>query len=68
MSSQFRVALAMIALLMLASCSSETVKRNTYQSLQIMHQRECIQTPGKDCPESQSYNKYEKQREEELKQ
>jgi len=53
---------------MLLSCSSESLKRNTYQSLQIMKQRECQQQPGgQDCPDPQSYNQYEKQREEELK-
>jgi len=56
-------------LLLLTACSSENLKRNTYQSLQIMQQRECQQRPGdKNCPEPESYNKYEKQREEELKQ
>lgn len=68
MFTSFRVGLVITALLILASCSSESVKRNTYQSLQIMKQRECTQTPGEDCPEPKSYNKYEKQREEDLKQ
>jgi uncharacterized lipoprotein YmbA len=67
MLSSIRVGLVIVAMLILASCSSESLKRNTYHSLQIMKQRECQQQPGKDCPEPESYNKYEKQREEELK-
>jgi len=63
-----RTTVSAVALLMLLSCSSESLKRNTYQSLQIMKQRECQQQPGgQDCPDPQSYNQYEKQREEELK-
>ncbi len=69
MSSQSGIALAMIAFLLLASCSGETAKRTTYQSLQIMKQRECQQQPGnEDCPDPESYDKYKKKREEELKQ
>lgn len=69
MFSLIRGGFVIVALLMLASCSSETVKRNTYQSLQIMKQRECQQQPGnEDCPDPESYDKYKKQREEELKQ
>jgi len=69
MRSRFHTGLVLLAVLVLAACSSDTVKRNTYQSLQIMKQRECQQQPGdKDCAEPESYNKYEKKREEELKQ
>lgn len=65
----FRAWLVMITLLMVASCSSDSIRRNTYQSLQIMKQRECQQQPGnEDCPQPESYDKYNKQREEELKQ
>jgi hypothetical protein len=56
-----------VTLLLTVACSSESVKRNTYHSLQIMQQRECQQQAGKDCPEPESYNKYEKQREDVLK-
>lgn len=67
MISLIRTVLALAVLMLLASCSSDSIKRNTYQSLQIMKQRECQQQPGsQDCPQPQSYNKYEKQREEEL--
>lgn len=68
MLNLMRTGLALAALMLAVSCSSESIKRNTYQSLQIMKQRECQQQPGsQDCPQPESYNKYEKQREEELK-
>ena len=67
MCTPFRLTLGMTVFMMLTGCSSDTVKRNAYQSVQTMEQRECLKTPGADCPEPQSYNKYEKQREEELK-
>lgn len=59
--------LAGFAILLLASCSSDTLKRNTYQSLQIMQQRECLQQPGAKCPPPESYDKYQKQRDDALK-
>ena len=67
MHLSFRFALGITALLLVTSCSSDQIKRNAYQSVQTMEQRECLQTPGADCPEPESYNKYEKKREEELK-
>ena len=57
-----------IAVSLTVSCSSDSIKRNTYQSLQTLQQRECQQTPGQDCPQPESYNQYEKQREQDLKQ
>jgi len=60
---------ASLGLMLLSACSSESLKRNTYQSLQIMKQRECQQQPGDaDCPQSESYDKYNQKRQEELKQ
>lgn len=67
MSIPFHTTIFTTALLLLAGCSSESLKRNTFESLQTIKQRECQQTPGKDCPPRESYNQYEKQREDELK-
>jgi hypothetical protein len=68
MTTFSKIVLVTVGLLMQVACSNESLKRNTYQSLQIMQQRDCQQQPGdKDCAEPESYNKYEKQREEELK-
>ena len=48
------------------ACSSESVKRGTYESLKSMERQECLKDPARECPEPESYNQYEKQREEEL--
>lgn len=54
-------------LLALTGCSSESIKRNTYQSLQSIERQECLKQPNKDCTDpAGSYNQFEKQREEEL--
>lgn len=62
-----RIVLILIIPLQLFACSSDSVKRNTYQSLQIMQQRECQQQPGKDCPQPESYDKYQQQRQDAIK-
>lgn len=67
MCTSFRLVLGFAALLMVTSCSSDNIKRNVYQSVQTMEQRKCNQQPGADCPDPESYNKFEKKREEELK-
>ena len=66
MWTSFRLILGFVASLVLTSCTSDNIKRNTYQSLQTMQQHECLKQPGNDCPEPESYNKYEKKREEEI--
>jgi hypothetical protein len=63
---RFKIILLGLILLHLYACSSESIKRNTYQSLKSMEQNECLKEPGRDCPAPESYNRYEKQREEEL--
>jgi hypothetical protein len=67
MDTVFNIVFGICVLLLTTSCSSESVKRNTYQSLQIMQQRECQQQPGQECPEQENYDKYQQQRKEELK-
>ena len=64
MNTSFHLVLGVSAVLLLASCSSDSLKRNAYQSVQTMQQQECLKQPSSDCPPAESYNKYEKQREE----
>jgi len=55
-----------VILPILAACSSEAVKRSTYEAL---HQKQCMddaKTPNCD-PEHKSYDQYKKDREETLK-
>jgi hypothetical protein len=68
MWTTIRLVLGFSVLLLATSCSSNSVKRNAYQSVQTMEQRECLKQPGADCPQPPSYNQYEQQREETIKQ
>jgi len=52
------------AIIALAGCSSETVKRTTYETLQNVHQRECMKNPSADCEKREYYDDYERKRKE----
>ena len=56
-----------VAMVVLLSCSSETVKRTTYGTLQNIEQQECVKEFGRDCPEQEKYDDYQKRRDQELK-
>lgn len=62
-----RITYLLISLLLLTTngCSSESLKRNTYEAI---YHKECLdrtQTPNCD-PEHPSYNSYQQQRKEEI--
>jgi hypothetical protein len=45
-------------------CSSETVKRTTYETLQNIRQQECSKTPSVDCEKRERLEAYEDKRQE----
>jgi len=47
-----------------SACSSETVKRTTYETLQNIRQQECSRTPSVECEKRESMEVYEDKREE----
>ena len=49
-------------LLVLTACNSETVKRTTYDTLQNIEKQQCQKDFSKNCPEQDSYDDYQKQR------
>lgn len=53
-----------LAVAALAGCSSETVKRTTYETLQNVHQRECMKNPSANCDKREYYDDYERKRKE----
>ena len=53
--------------LMVAGCSSETVKRTTYETLQNIRQQECSRTPSVECEKRESMEVYEDKREDVIK-
>jgi hypothetical protein len=53
-----------LAIIALAGCSSETVKRTTYESLQNVRQQECLKNRQPDCEKREYYDDYERKRKE----
>ena len=47
-----------------AGCSSETAKRTAYETLQNVHEQECLKNPAMDCGKRDSYEDYERKRKE----
>ena len=47
-----------------AGCSAEVAKRTTYETLQNIHQRECMQNPSMDCKKRETYEEYQRKRDE----
>jgi len=57
----FRVyCLAIIVLT--AGCGSEIAKRTAYETLQNVHQQECMKNPSLDCEKRENYDEYERKR------
>jgi len=42
----------------IAACSSEDVKRTTYETLQNVADQQCDKDMTSECPERQSYDEY----------
>jgi uncharacterized lipoprotein len=53
--------LSMIALV--SGCSSETAKRTAYETLQNVHEQDCLKDPNSpsDCGKRDSYEDYQRQ-------
>jgi outer membrane biogenesis lipoprotein LolB len=66
MNRYFHFTLGIASFALLTACSSDSLKRNAYQSVQTMQQQECLKQPNSDCPPAESYNQYQKQREQDL--
>ena len=63
MSMQFlNLPLICLICLTLPACSSDTVKRTTYGTLQNIEKQQCQKELREDCPEQDSYDAYQKQR------
>jgi hypothetical protein len=60
----FFVASLAAVLAVAQGCSSDSVKRVTFESLQNYSRQECLKDPAADCPERESYDDYQQKREE----
>jgi uncharacterized lipoprotein len=58
------LSLAIIALV--SGCSSDTAKRTAYETLQNVHEQDCLKDPDSpsDCGKRDSYDTYQRQRKE----
>ncbi len=57
------VILGVLIALLCTGCSSETVKRTTYETLQNVKEQNCRQDPSIDCEKRETYDDYQRQRE-----
>jgi hypothetical protein len=51
-------------LLTMVGCSRENAKRIGYETVRNIGQQQCLKDYSADCPERDSYNEYERKREE----
>ena len=56
------IALFLLFTILITGCSSETVKRTTYETLQNVKERNCRQDPSTDCEKRETYDEYRRQR------
>jgi len=54
----------MVIIFTIPACSKESLKRTGYKTLQNVQEHKCQKYPGAECPESESYEDYERQRRE----
>jgi len=55
--------LAVLIMLLCAGCSSDAVKRTTYETLQNVKEQNCRQDPSVDCEKRETFDDYQRQRE-----
>jgi hypothetical protein len=56
--------LCLVVVALVSGCSSETAKRTTYETLQNVHEQECLKNPAMDCGKRDSYEDYQRKRKE----
>jgi hypothetical protein len=47
-----------------AGCSADTAKRTAYETLQNVHEQECLKNPAMNCGKRDSYEEYLRKRKE----
>jgi hypothetical protein len=60
-----KLSLSVVALLwLMQGCGNETVKRSAFETLQNVQRQQCLTTMEQGCPERESYDRYQRQRDE----
>jgi len=64
--NRFAAAQCLVIATLISACSSETAKRTAYETLQNIHEQECLKDPNltSDCGKRDSYEDYQRQRKE----
>ncbi|MGC2166442.1 MAG: hypothetical protein WA632_10565 [Gallionella sp.] len=57
-----RTALSLSLLLAVAGCSGDMAKRTAYETLQNVHQQECLKGAADNCDKRESYDDYLRKR------
>ena len=60
--ADFVRASCLIIVALIAGCSADTAKRTAYETLQNVHEQECLKNPSSDCGKRDSYDDYERKR------
>lgn len=51
------------AVLTVSACSTESLKRTGYETLQNVQEQQCQKELSSECPERESYDAYQRERE-----
>jgi hypothetical protein len=60
--SRFTALLCLANVVLTAGCSADTAKRTAYETLQNVHEQECLKNPAMNCGKQDSYEEYERKR------
>lgn len=52
----------LMVILLCQGCSRETFQRTVYDTVQNWGEQNCQRDPGRECPEPQSYDEYQRER------
>ncbi len=58
----FWLAPVFMVLLLSQGCSADSIKRTVYDIFQNWGDQDCHRDPGRECPEPQSYEEYQRER------
>jgi hypothetical protein len=59
-----KVTLLIVILGVVQACTSDSLKRTTYETMENVRQQECHKDLSYECPERQSYEDYQRDKEE----
>jgi len=56
----------LLTMILLTACSSEQLRRTSYETLKAAERQRCLNEAYSDCPRQGEYDDYQQQREREL--